>query len=295
MAWSSVNITAYYNGETPATMLYQSNVIEAQKYYFIEINVTVTDGQLQINGFDDIISINSTGNYTFYSKAVTNTIALVPSVYLGKMFIGSIEIVQMYELPTYEIREKGTDTLVYTFDGIGAVATSGYSVAEIDWTGLDGCYYLKLNASGIDYYTKTLRITTNTDCTVLLSWTNNDNAFGFEFVNTTFNPIWRGVAKVWKANYEADKNEYYTDSKGTRIALYVRSVKKKLLTINEVPEYVHDALRLAVKSDTLFIDGSQYVVEDADYQPSWRNSSENAPVELEIIPYTQNTINSNCN
>jgi hypothetical protein len=294
MSWSSVNSTAYYDGATPSITLFQENILEAQKYYFIEINVNVVKGKLQINGFSDNISIDVTGNYTFYSKSIGVNLSLVPSIYLGNMFNGSIEIVSLYELPTYEIREKGTDTLVYEFDGTNAVATNGYAVCEIDWSLLDGCYYLKLNASGVDYYTPTLKVTDNIDCTLLFSWTNNDNAFGFEFIDTLFNPIWRGVAKVWKSNYEADKNEYYTDSKGTRIALYVRSVKKKLLTINEVPEYIHDALRLAVKSDNFFVDGIQYVVEDGDYQPTWRNSSENAPVELEIIPYTQNTINTNC-
>jgi hypothetical protein len=294
MAWSIVDSKAYNDGTLPIENLYQSNVIEGGVYYYVELNIEVTQGKLCINGFSNNHCFDASGSYTFYDTAITTTLTLSPQSYLGHNFTGSIEVVSVYEIPMYQIIEKGTDIVVASQDGTGLSLTDGYVVQELDWSGLDGCYYLKIISQGIEYITNTLRITNNTDCTLLLSWTNNDNGFGFEFENTLFNPIWRGVAKLWKPNYEADKNEYYTDSKGTRIALYVRSVKKKLLTINEVPEYIHDALRLALKCDKLYIDGVQYVMEDGDYSPTWRNSSENAPVEVEVITYTQNTINSNC-
>jgi hypothetical protein len=131
-------------------------------------------------------------------------------------------------------------------------------------------------------------------CTKLLSWSNNENAYGHTFEGTVFQHELRVNSKLWKPKYPKDRKEVFVDSVGHRTILTSRTKKEQILTIQHLPEYLHDALSIGVEHDNFYIDGEKYINEENDYSPSWRSSSLTAPVEVTVVKDNQDLSNSYC-
>jgi hypothetical protein len=130
------------------------------------------------------------------------------------------------------------------------------------------------------------------DCTQLLSWSNNENAYDHVYEGTNFQHEIRVRSKLWKPKYPKDKKEVFTFSNGSRKILTSRTKKEDILTIEEMPEYLHDSLSVGVEHDNFYVDGVKYINEETGYEPTWRNSSLLAPVEIELVKDEQNLQNS---
>lgn len=141
------------------------------------------------------------------------------------------------------------------------------------------------------------------DCTpphrehLKLEWTNNDGdnseAFGFNYA-VPFTQSLYIVGGLRNANYSYDE-EIFQTSIQERFPIYVAATKVKELWVHELPEYLHDALRLALVHDIFKIDGERFVKLEGEYAPDWDTpNSMLAPVIVNVTKFDQNTVNDNC-
>jgi len=137
-------------------------------------------------------------------------------------------------------------------------------------------------------------------CTLLVQASNDDAAFGLSWSGnlSIFEQSLRLRSKIWKPKYPEEK-ENFRDSAGNDSTLYFDSKTILTLSVEQVPEYIHRCLRVLLGHDNVTItDGngveSAYVKEPGDYDPVWRNSSNLAPVEVELTPDDDIARNSNC-
>ena len=131
-------------------------------------------------------------------------------------------------------------------------------------------------------------------CTNKLSWTNSDNAFGFNFVDALLTFFLRVRSKLRNADYKRTEKEVFFDSEGNGNITYSRVYKQKELIVGEVPEYVHDAIDKGLESDTFNIDDKKFVFEENRYTPTHRISSKLSPSTIKLTESPQLLENDNC-
>lgn len=118
-------------------------------------------------------------------------------------------------------------------------------------------------------------------CSKLISYWNEDDAFGVPWSvvnNDVYAPLanddprfkiyMRLECDLYKAKYIQNQDEY-KNSAGVKEITYFDARKQKELIINEMPEYMHDAVALAKGHDHFYIDGVEYIAE-AGYEPEWQ-------------------------
>lgn len=139
------------------------------------------------------------------------------------------------------------------------------------------------------------------DCTyppnqelIFLQWTNEDDGFGFNYTSVPLvHSLWlKGGLRDDDYSYD---EEYFTTSDGRNYPVYVDALKQQSLYINEVPAYIHDAIRLGVVHDTFKINGELFTKADGGYSPDWNTpNSLMAGVIVRVRQQTQDTKNLNC-
>jgi len=211
------------------------------------------------------------------------------------------------------------DVLILPFGSIGNVAGNGAQSFNIDLTGqpdqtilrfedLIGALSIDIDNVSIlmqticfeeDACSECYELADDFDdfniCTQLLSWTNNDNAFGFEYENLSFTQRLRHPSELWKPTYTLDQIDHL-DSAGTSTILRAQSFKVSDLDLDFAPEYIHDALRLGIRHDTFNIDAVQHFALSQDYDPDWEagRDSEVATVVIPVRATTEDNVNENC-
>lgn len=103
----------------------------------------------------------------------------------------------------------------------------------------------------------------------------------------------RLIALQWKPKY-LEEDDIFKDSLGNREILYASSEPIYELLIDEVPEYIHNALRLAKKHDSFQIEGVSYFPTTKNHEPEWRNDSKFAQVRIDITKTNGQSTRSNC-
>lgn len=116
------------------------------------------------------------------------------------------------------------------------------------------------------YSTDCFNLTDDTSCTVKLSGTNLDNAFGIDFLGTAYSPFIRVQGELMPAKFDGDKTNEQ-DSQGTNKTLYFKSDQKNNLFLYQLPMYLHTFIRLLLGYDTLQIDDVTHLAEDGTYSP----------------------------
>lgn len=129
---------------------------------------------------------------------------------------------------------------------------------------------------------------------MFLKWTNDDDGFG---MNYTALPL---VHTLWlkgglrNDDYTYDE-EYFTTSDGKNFPVYVDAIKQVSMYINDIPAYIHDALRLGIVHDEFSVNGTLYTKGDGGYSPDWDTpNSLLAPVIVKIREQIQDTKNQHC-
>lgn len=127
-----------------------------------------------------------------------------------------------------------------------------------------------------------------------LEWTNNDDGFGMNYTEVPLvHSLWIKAA-LRNADYPYEE-DYFTTSSGNHFPVYVDSVKTVEMWVHDVPEYIHDALRIGVVHDNFTVNGTQYSKSDGGYSPDWDTpNSLLAPVIVKIREKYQDTKNENC-
>jgi hypothetical protein len=118
------------------------------------------------------------------------------------------------------------------------------------------------------YSTDCFNLTDDTSCTVKLSGTNLDNAFGIDFLGTNYSPFIRVAGELMPAKFGGEKTNEQ-DSQGINKTLYFKSDQKNNLFLYQLPMFHHNFIRLLLGYDSFFIDDVKHLAEDGVYEPSF--------------------------
>lgn len=129
---------------------------------------------------------------------------------------------------------------------------------------------------------------------LFLEWTNNDDGFGMNYTGVPLvHSLWiKGGLRNNDFPYTED---YFTTSGGTSFPVYVDAVETIELWVEDVPAYIHQALRIGVVHDEFTVNGVEYTKADGGYSPDWDTpNSLLAPVIVKLREKYQDTRNENC-
>ena len=236
-----------------------------------QINISISDTVvLTLDETDDV-----TATHTVYGYAPTGSsfdISVTADTGVAATFT-DMEVSEMSSV-TYTVKDCDDDSVVYTSVAADVItsATSSQIKVSFDWSELMsgyecpcGCYYIEIT-DGVDTFrTNCMQVCDSHDCTVKLSGTNLDNAFGIDFIGLAYNPVIRISGQLETAKYDGDK-ENEEDSAGVSKTLYFKSEKSHNLLIDFQPEFVHDFIRLLIGYDTFQIDDVSYIAKGASYE-----------------------------
>src|SRR5690606_4520871 len=244
MGWDNNEGVACYDGEGENT-LSSTGILTPGTAYYVQIELSGT-GKIKLGSFlgqpeftDDV-----SGIYTATQSSFTIT-------GIGNVCIDNIIVTQAYD---YVIKDQ-LGNIVYASTP-GDIDGSGFYLRyKVNWEDLpEGCYTIEMN-DGLEYVSECFYVKLEHECTILVTWTNNESAFGFDYSGLDFTQSLRVPAKLWQPKYNSDIKEIYVDSKGNRQILYARVVKDQLLSVQELPEYLHDALSIGINHDMVKLDG----------------------------------------
>ncbi len=202
----------------------------------------------------------------------------------------------------FRITDLNDTSLYESFDQSAITTYSNFAKIEIDWTTFLGSYrgcvriWIKQDGQTWEngYKSECLNVQTAWSNTVLLSWENNEATFGFDYNNLVYTHYLRLKGKLWHPRFPKEKKNVFVDSAGNRLNLYSRTKKEMVFNISEVPDYIHDALAIALEHDSFNVDSVQYVNEENDYNPNWRKTSRLAPSEIILVQNGLNLVNAYC-
>ena len=137
------------------------------------------------------------------------------------------------------------------------------------------------------------QVTTDDNCLIELAWTNGRSFADLEYSNLNY------VQTVWVKGELASptyplENSVFRYGNGDTQLTYGRRVKTMQLTLNELPEFLHDAISLGLIHDEFFINGEAYRLGSDGYEPIWRRTSKLAPVIVEVFKKQENSRNQLC-
>ena len=135
------------------------------------------------------------------------------------------------------------------------------------------------------------------DCTLAIQSTASSNIFGFNFVELAFKPFIRLEGEFRRPKYNTDRTNDI-DSLGDSRTIYFQSNKLIEMYLYQLPEYIHDAVRLMIGQDSLFVGDGSFTAESQDYTPDWQlignKEYDLASVSVPVVKKTENNKNINC-
>ena len=266
----------------------QTNVLEVGGFYMYEFDIS----SFEFSSYSDSITVkiggqtvavltaedDPTGTLTFYGNAA-NTADI--SIEFDSNIVADLTNFNIYNVtkPVFYIKDCETDETVYTsIDGdIDASFVSEQVLLKIDWSNLldgydcnCGCYYIEIHEdvaySEVVFRTDCFQLCESFECNIKLTGSNNDNAFGIDFVGLNYEPVLRVDGGLETPKYNGDK-ENEEDSAGVSKTLYFKSEKEVGLFIYAQPEHIHDFIRLLIGYDNLYIEDVEYLAKEASYSP----------------------------
>lgn len=285
---------ACYNTPTAGWSLSQDYVFEIGKYYSLIVTVNNrTKGSVILDSFDSKPTLFANGTYAINGRALQTSLSFSGSTYLGEVFDGCIGDISVVNTPIMRI-EDGVG-VVYEQPNNNSVQRAGYLLMySVDWSLIEnGTYKIVIPDDNINYSSSCICLKEK-PCTILLQWYNNENTGGFNYTDLNFTQSLRVVAKQRNVFGKSVKRDVFRFSDGSKKILYAEKDQEYILVIREIPTYLHQALMLGCDYDHFLIDGVEYFVDQEDYQPKWRNSSELAPIELTVTLKRGAFINTNC-
>lgn len=167
-------------------------------------------------------------------------------------------------IKTFDITPASDGSFSVTFENAGAVQLLG-SISGLQVTIDIADYTFAYDSEPITLGTFA--------CTLLYNISNDNDAFGFIFVNSGFAPRIRVDGIIRNSTYPSTRR-INNMADGTKQIYYGEQRKNKELAVEPVPEYVHDFLALGIVADHLFINGTEYHPEDDEPNISYTNAAE---------------------
>jgi hypothetical protein len=292
--WIQSDGAACYDSVTPGYALSKDGVLTVGSLCFIQFTISnMTQGKLVLDSISSKPEYTEDGDYTAIGIVTSSNLTFIGEEHVGFVFDGCIDSVSSRLVPLITIKDTEGNTIFEQTDETGVTAFDSNIQYAIDWTDIaEGCYQVYFSALGIDYVSDCINLKLAHDCTILLSWTNDEDAYGFNYSDLAFTQNLRVKAKKWHPSYTKEKN-VFKDNAGNRYILKSETSKEEILTISEMPQYLHDALAIGLEHDDFYIDSVKYTNEETEYSPKWRNSSQLAPSEVVVIK-DQLLKNNNC-
>jgi hypothetical protein len=275
--------------------LVQEDKLTVGKYYLITFtldNDNLPYGSIRLDSISGTPLINANGIHAVYGQAISTDIIFTPVGVDPDLEI-ALDTISIYEVLSYSIKDTDGNTVFTLSDSTGITVIEGTVQYQIDWTEIEeGCYQIHLSDGIINYVSDCVSLKLAHDCSILLSWTNDEDAYGFNYSDLSFTQLLRVKAKKWHPSYPKEKN-VFKDNAGNRMILKSETSKEEILTISEMPQYLHDALAIGLEHDDFYVDSVKYTNEETEYIPKWRKSSQLAPSEVVVIK-DQLLKNNNC-
>lgn len=164
-----------------------------------------------------------------------------------------------------------------------------------------GCYMVKIATDCNDdaiYLSNCINIREAHECSLLLKYRNSNNAFGYDYSDANFFNYLRVVGMIRNTIYPGEDSEFLK-SDNTNELVNAQVSEQHVVSINDVPQYIHRAIAIAVRHREFYInqgDGdTRYVKAEGDINIAWRKSAtRKAPVTFEIISQDFDGINTFC-
>jgi hypothetical protein len=286
---SKVELVASPNGAALVTIDWDGYVELIPDCYCICIfDTTEYNRNLIMNGgFDDgsVWTIQNTGvaGWSIGSGVATHaTGGAVGSDYLIQQFDYSLQSLQSYTLEftvdsgsvqVYLIPLVGSDVLLGTFTAgthtvtIDVPASVTYTGIEFEQSEVDACVlddvsiFVEAETIVCEYESGCIHLREQHSCSVVLSWVDSVNSHGFNYEDFAQPFTYRLIARLRAGSYNTEQSQI-RNSDGTKRLYYADSLKVELFQTTQLPEHVHDALRLAFFHNTVLIDGAAYVASD---------------------------------
>ncbi len=265
-------------------------------FYTIEFTLSgVTQGVMRLESLEGKPEFAVDGTYSVSGKAIqTNFDVSGQEDGFGDVFDGCITDISVRWTPLYRI-ETAASVVVYEQTGNDAVQSAGNILLyAVDWSELPlGTYRIKFTDGPLIYQSHCLCVV-NDPCSILISWTNLENAGGFNYSDLNFTQNLRVQGRLGEDFGKSIQRDVFRFSDGSKKLLYAERDQEKVLTVKEMPAYLHRALMLGIDYDRFYVNSLEYLVDEQDYTPAWRKSSQLAPVELNVTPKNEGFINQNC-
>lgn len=290
--WSISEDGACYSGSS-GEAIGQTGILEIGKNYLVSIEVSGrTKGMISFDSFglgeNDIIE---NGVYQLSGVATIPDLSITALDYARQPFNGCIKFVYVIEPPVLNVMDCA-DQVAYTLPFDTLTAYKGFVQATIPWDLPNGKYYIQVESDTIVFNSNCFEVGEH-KCTILLSWTNDDNGFNLDYETLGLMNKLRVIGKLWNVAPNTER-EVFKFSNNTRKVIYAETDMIQDLTIKEVVDYTARALGIGINHDHFYIDGAEYYSEEPNLEPNWRKSSLSAPVVIKVSKKTSGLINRNC-
>jgi hypothetical protein len=184
-----------------------------------------------------------------------------------------------------------TDVIPNASNGLITFSASSTFAANIDdvtVTLQESCYPKSLCS-------QCFQLKTTHTCSKLISITNDNDAFGFDYTSFTpqFTQYMRVNAYLHKWKYPEDVNTFI-DSQGATEVIYASIQKEWELYIPEQPEWVHDFFAIARRHTSFKIDSQSYICVAGDLVPELEDAYVFAPIKFQVRKTPDLNLNKNC-
>lgn len=144
-----------------------------------------------------------------------------------------------------------------------------------------------------DYKSQTFKLANGHLCTHLLSFTCNDDALGYVFEGSGFEPNVRIESQRFNLIPE-EIREFYHSNTGTKQVYYGEYREGyNFVTKDPIPGWLMSFFYLARLADDFFIDDEPFFIEGDTPQPEWTEVDNFGVIRLEVSEKTQLTRNAN--
>lgn len=238
-------------------------------------------------------------NAVCHTPGATATLSQAFSPVVGRKYTVTVSSINR-TAGAYVIDVGGNTSATYSVDGsyqYTFTATTTGSLTLTPEAAFDGCIdslsiFVHEDSYVTDACSMPFDLKTTQVCTHLLTWNNDSDAFQYPYskVSGGFTSSLRHKMVRHIPKYPDDRTTT-KEADGVKKMLYSDRDKSWNLSIEMLPEYLHDAIAIAISHDHFYYDGVEHILRAGEESPEWTRGFNLANVELEVQLATYNARN----